>query len=199
MDTPILKPVGSGTITNGILNFSISEQLNGRTINDYLLKWKYTVSETEESDEKATDGFRAFFSRYWVNVRINNEETNDVIKGNMVLLMAQAAGTDPYGMLDRQGMSGTSSTISCETILYFYVNHDCLITGDVNSNFIPGQYYFTTEGNLYLPFKKGWNLVSRGETYGKNLNGHTRISMGIKNPIKNPEKYKWVMEAGFEL
>lgn len=199
LDYPAPGQVGSGRIINGVLDFDTSVQLSGLTEKKYLLKWKYAVPATEENEEQAIDGFRSFFSRYWANVNINNEEDNDEIKGNMVLLAAFTLIGDPVGMLDRQGMFGTQSTITCETILYLYVNQDCLITGDAHRNYIPGQYYFSTKGNLYLPLQQGWNLVSRKETYGTNFNGHSIISMEIKNPLQNPENYKWVMEPGFGL
>ena len=174
--------IGAGTIRNGILDFEVNNLIE----NDHLLKW---------SD------FKLIFSRYWKNVVFSS---NTSIMGNMFLLWAYPVNAgvvspDPDGMLDRQGMFGTAATITCETILYIYVNEDCIISGEANEGYIEKQYYYSTEGNLNLPLKAGWNLVCRRETYGTNFNGRAIIGMSVKNPIPSPENYKWVMELGFSL
>ena len=171
-------PVGSGNIAGGKLNFVVP----ALDENAHLLNWDY---------------FKDFFSRYWKNVKVNNESTNAEIKGNMILLESLDAYNDPDGMLDRQGIFGTNVSLDCETILYFYVNKDCRITGEKNNFYIDGQYFFETEGDLSLSFKEGWNLVWRKELYGIFVSGHATIDMEIKNPIRNPENYRWVMEPGF--
>jgi len=147
--------------------------------------------------ENNGDEFKSFFSTYWSDVQIDNENT----MGNLILLLAS---TDPQheeqaGMLDRQRIFGTVSTITTETILYFYVSNDCIITGNKNSGYISGQYYFHTEGNLRLDLKSGWNMVCRRETYSVNFNGNAIISMEIRNPIERPEDFKWVMHKGYTI
>ena len=134
--------------------------------------------------------FRSFFKE-WIDTKINPSGT----LGNVAILMSKSS--EGSGALDRQGMIGTGTTITCETILYVYVNQDCQITGKYGAGYVPGNYYYSTEGSLNLTLKKGWNLVSRRETYGTNFNGHAKIGMMIRNPISNPESYKWTIEQGF--
>jgi len=81
--------------------------------------------------------------------------------------------------------------------LYFYVNKECVISGEKNSGYVPNQYYYFTEDGLNLNLKKGWNKIYRKETYGNKFTGSAYISMEIRNPIKNPDKFKWVIEPGF--
>ena len=165
--------VGSGQILNGILDFGI-ENLEGKTD---LSGW----------EAEKLSFFKSIFSMYWKNVQI----TPDSTEGYMILLET------PSDMLDRQGLFGTASTISCETILYIYVNENCTISGEANQGYIPGQYYYRTDGNLHLSLREGLNLVCRRETYGTDFSGSAVISMSIRNPIKNPENYKWVIELGY--
>jgi len=95
----------------------------------------------------------------------------------------------------RQGLSGTGNSLTAELITYIYASDDCRITGDYNEGYVPGMYYFRTEGNLDLSLKKGWNLVSQRQTYGNGsyYNGTGVLGMSVKNPIMNPENLKWVI------
>jgi len=168
--------VGSGIIKDGLLTFNTNKLVE----NTHLLNWI---------------DFNQFFSRYWKDVF-----TSDLtVRGNTIALFAYPDNSSLVvdGILDRQKITGTATTITCETVLYFYVDKDCTITGKANSNYISGLYYFTTVGDLYLPLKAGWNIVSRTETYGTNFNGHARIGMELKNPLPDAGSFKWTMELGF--
>jgi len=176
----VSKPVGSGKITNGILNldyFNLDEQ------ND-LYDWNYPN----------INNFKLLFSSYWKDVNISDSS----VKGNLILLEALSGG-DPAGLLDRQRIYGTDTLITCEIILYIYVNKDCTITGKAGHGYISGQYYYYTGGDLNLNLKKGINMICRTETYATDFNGSAVISMEIRNPIQNPEKFKWVIEPDFNL
>jgi len=177
-ENALAKPVGSGSITNGILNidqFSLKE-------NEHLLDWK----------RAGNDHFRSFFSNYWHDTDINDS----TVKGNMILLEA-LTGNVPFGLLDRQRIYGTETSITCEVVLYIYVNKDCTITGNASEGYIQGQYYYYTDGNLNLKLKKGINMVCRKETYTTDFSGSAVISMEIREPIQNPENFKWVIEPDF--
>jgi len=181
---PYIAYMGSGDIINGVLNFTVQPDDISAAV---LLPWK----------DNNGDEFKSFFSTYWKDVQIDNEDT----MGNLILLLASTDSQheDQAGMLDRQRIYGTASTITNETILYFYASNDCIITGNQNSGYISGQYYFHTKGNLRLDLKSGWNMVCRKETYGVNFNGNAIISMEIRNPIERPEDFKWVMHLGYAI
>ena len=165
-------PSGSGKIENGILNFNISQ--------------------IEEADLMDWEEFKTVF-RQWDNVTYST-----AIKCAMFLLYAYD-GTNHIGILDRQRITGTSSTITQETLMYIYVDNNCTITGEKSSGYEKKNFYYFTEFDLNLPLKKGWNIVSRTETYGVNFSGSAHIDMKIINPIEKPGNYKWVMEQGFNL
>ena len=131
----------------------------------------------------------------WDDVKIMPQS----IQGTYIIPWAYNSGDVAEGPLDRQGIFGTSTSISCETVLYVYVKNDCIITGKNKQGYIDKQYYYVTESTLHLSLKKGWNLICRNETYFNNYAGYAKISMEIKNPIKNPQNYKWVIEPGFGL
>ena len=207
----------SGIVSGGILKFAVQDRM---ITNEMLLRWDNIVCPNPACDygvvcdyvkcyNRSCDHytcpeehdflpFRAYF-REWKNVRINPSDT----KGNVAFLMSQAvpavSGGLGIGGMDRQKITGTGTTVTCETIMYFYVTKDCEITGEYDTGYIPGNYYFSTEGSLNLTLKEGWNLVLRRETYGTNFNGHARIGMEIRAPIKNPEQYKWTIEQGFSF
>ena len=180
------ESVGSGNITGSNLTFFTSPIEENK-----LMQWQYEIDIEDEIIKYG--GWKSFF-REWPDAVISDEST----LGNMILLDASSAGQHK-GMLDRQRITGTDSTITCVTILYVYVTDDCRITGKSNSGYTPGQYYYYTEGNLDLSLKKGLNLIYRSETYGKNFSGSAVISMEVKDPLKDPEKYKWIIEPGFGM
>ena len=183
--------VGSGDIVDRVLTFSTDA-----IADDKLMSWP-GLSYKYEGDNYITASWKSFF-REWPDADISNKN----VLGNMILLDASnnVSGEIEYkGMLDRQKITGTDTTITCETILYFYVNDDCVITGTKNNGYISGQYYYYTEGDLHLSLKKGVNLVSRTETYGTTFSGSAHIGMEVRDPIEKPENYKWVIEPGFGL
>jgi len=157
--------LGSGKIEDGILNFNISqiEEAN-------LIDW---------------EEFEIVFKQ-WGNVTCST-----AIKCTMFLLYAYD-GTNLIGILDRQRIIGTSSTITQETLMYIYVDNNCTIKGRKSSGYEKNNFYYITKNDLDLQLKKGWNLVTRTEKYSTDISGYATISMEIK-PITNPQDYKWVM------
>jgi len=172
--------IGFGNLINGVLDFTIDPE---KLTEDNLLEWDY---------------LKAFFSSESGVGAWNNVEVNIEIKGNLMLLDAYTSGGIIDGMIDRQKIIGDRTSLSCETILYFYINEDCTIVGNSSSGYRYGQSYYRAGNELYLQLKKGWNLVTRTEKYSTNISGYAVISMEIK-PIKNPQDYKWVIEPGFRL
>ena len=176
--------VGSGKLKNGILDFTV---LPDKLTNASLLEWDY---------------MKAFFNTEsgvgaWSNV-ILIKPANTEVKGNLLLLDAYTPGDITGGLMDRQRFTGGRTSLSCETILYFYVNEDCTIVGNNDSGYRYGQSYYRAGNKLNLPLKKGWNLITRTEKYGTDISGYATIYMEIK-PIINPQDYKWVIEKGFRL
>ena len=170
--------IGLGNLINGVLDFTV---LPENITEDNLLEWNY---------------LKAFFSSEsragaWKNVNVIKPE-NIEIKGNLLLLDAYTSDVLIGGMIDRQKLVGDRSSLSCETILYFYLNEDCTISGDIDIGYHNGDSYYQAGKKLYLPLKKGWNLVTRTEKYSTDSSGYATISMEIK-PITNPQDYKWVM------
>lgn len=168
----ISKLVASGTVINGILDFVIGDEIKNN-----LVGWdnlKYLIPALME----------------WKNVTISPAD----IKGNYIYFFAYPLGGDgsEYGVLTREVITGTSSTITNEKIIYVYVDNDCAITGEANTGYVHGKYYYYTEGALNLSLKRGWNMIMSRETYGKDFDGNANISLEVRNPIKTPEDYKWV-------
>ena len=139
---------------------------------------------------------KAFF-REWKNVEIDITSPDAI--GNVVLLAADKNASGQMGALDRHGIYGTENSITCETIMYVYVKEDCRIKGKPDTGFIPDNYYYHTKKNLDLSLRRGWNLVSRTETYTTNFDGSAYIHMEIKKPIKNPEKFRWTISLNTSL
>jgi len=179
MEAPHYNIIGSGAMKNGILDFTVSANITGNA----LLGWEY---------------FKEFFSN-WEDVQINGQTTSNSAMGNMLLLDAYTQGGSTGGMMDRQKITGNGPVLSCETILYFYVNQDCTITGTPGTGVSDGNYYYMTENYLNLSLKEGWNLVCRKEAYSTDILGYATISMEIKEKIEDPDSFKWVIEEGFRL
>ncbi|MCL2215216.1 MAG: hypothetical protein FWC06_08430 [Treponema sp.] len=169
--------IGDGNIANGFMDFSVNASIDESN----LLEW---------------DDFKYYFPT--LTLWDDHDVDPSSVKGNAISLLAYPDGSIPSfsnynGMLTREKFTGTSSTITCETIFYVYVDNDCVITGNKSEGYRPGQYYYRTKGNLRLSLRKGWNMICGIETYGKNFNGSAEISLEIKDPLQNPENYKWVI------
>ena len=216
IDDPHVGPV-VGKIENGIMNFAVLEN----DIKNHLLKWDnnycpecgYSLCDHHEPGDSncGNDLFFAahackdchwvFLSRFfreWKNTAITPSDA----KGNIILISACPNASGATGGIDRHGFSGTENSLTNETILYLYVDKPCVISGDPSQGYIPGNYYYYTQGALNLTLKKGFNLITRGEKYlsylpGEIPNASAYISMEIRNPLENPEKYRWAIELGF--
>ena len=138
------------------------------------------------------------FFREWKNVKIDDPSA----KGNVFIISALPDAAGVMGALDRHRFVGTENSMANETILYVYMEKDCVISGEPSQGFIPGNYYYYTQEALNLSLKKGFNLVTRGEKYlsykpSETPNASAYISMEIRNPLEDPEKYRWTIELGF--
>ena len=179
LEEPHYYSIGSGKLNDGILDFTVSSNITASA----LLGWEY---------------FKEFFSN-WDDLKINNQATSNSAMGNMLLLEAHTQGSSIGGMIDRQRIVGDGPVLSCETLLYFYLNEDCTITGIPGTGARDGNYYYMTENYLNLSLKEGWNLVCRKEAYSTDILGYATISMEIKEKIEDPNSFKWVIEKGFRL
>jgi hypothetical protein len=151
------EEIGSGTINNGKLSFAVNVPKN-------VLAW---------------DKFKVFFNIItegmgW-NVSIDEEATNSTF------IAIFTDDEDGY-MLTKEGVSGTTSSVSDETVFFVYVDRDCAITGESRED-ATVMYVFNP---FTLQLKKGWNTVWYKQTYTSS--GRSSFSMDIKNP-----DLKWVL------
>jgi hypothetical protein len=152
-----LEPAGSGVIKNGFLSFKA----------DGL---------PEEKLIKA-DHLKKLFGE-WDNVKIEPLDT----MGNIIYPV-----TTDAELLNREGLTGTHSSISLESILFIYVNKDCRVTGSPGYEKIWDDHFSYTDSDLYFSLKKGWNTVCRKQTYSGD--GYEKETI----EIKNPKDFKWVI------
>ena len=143
---------GSGKIENGIMDFSINEPEPEK-----LMEWV---------------DLKLMFP-FWKDVNISIEET----KGNLIELI-----TSDNKWLNKERLIGTGSSLGMESIMFFYVDTDCQITGGNDEGYFENGYYFT-ENELALSLKKGWNTISQKEIYTQS--GRSVISMEVRHPDSN--------------
>jgi hypothetical protein len=151
------EEIGSGSINGGKLSFTVNVPEN-------LLEWNKlkvflnTMTEGEGwdvgIDEDATKGT-------FIGIFTNDE--------------------DGY-MLIREGLSGTTSSISDETVFFIYVDRNCTITGESKED-VRVMYTFNA---FSLELREGWNTIWYKQTYTSS--GRATFSMDIKNP-----DLKWVL------
>ena len=164
--------IGEGNIDKGILSLEIDER-----IKDHLIGWYEMVK-----------GIPTLL--FWDHVTIDKPN----VKGNFIWNFAFPKEEKyPNGFLFRERITGTSSTITNKTVFYIYVDRDCRITGRSSSGYdLDRKYYYFTEGDLDLPLRKGFNIITASETYGTQFSGSAYISLEVKT-LENPENYKWVL------
>ena len=147
------KEVSTGTIRNGILDF--------------------TVAELHESEELDWDDLKIFFKiveegEGWENVTIDKSG----IKGSLIELKTKTGDK----ALMREGMSGTDTSLSAEWVFFIYVNADCKITGDYWVDEVVDYTFNAFELNLYA----GWNTICFTQIF--TTFGRSAFYMAVKNP-----------------
>ena len=131
-----LIQVGSGSIENGIMNFSVS---------------------AGEMEKNLMDG-NEFIARYfkdWSGAS-TFEMKPAKAKGNIITVIA-----DGNEGLVREGFSGTNSSLSAEYIYYAYVDMACTITATSVTN----AKYNHTFNSFRLNLQPGWNTICKKEMY----------------------------------
>jgi hypothetical protein len=157
------EQAGSGAIKKGVLSFSVDELAEGMLID--------------------SDNLRELF-REWNNVEI----TPSTVKGNIIY----SETADGY-RLNREGLTGTRSSISLESVLYIYISGDCQITGSPGGEKTWDDHFSYTGSSLDLSLKKGWNTVCRKQTYTADSNNEEYGYEKETIEIKNPNEFKWVL------
>jgi hypothetical protein len=149
------EEIGSGTINGGKLSFTVDKPVD-------LLEW---------------DELKVFFT-IAENIGWKADIDDDTVKGTFIL---PVTNEDQY-VLIREGVSGTTSSISDESVYFVYFDKDCIITGESSED----EQVMYTFNPFTLKLKKGWNTIWYKQTY--TTSGKSSFSMNIKNP-----DLKWVL------
>jgi hypothetical protein len=153
-----LEEIGSGSINKGIVRFTV-------TVPEELLEW---------------DDLKVFFEvivegKGWTVTVDEGDEPN----GTFIEILTD---DEARYQLIREGVSGTTTSLSDEWVFFVYVDRDCTITGESK---VDEQVMYTLNP-FTLRLKKGWNTVWHKQTYTSF--GRSTFSMDIKNP-----DLKWVL------
>jgi hypothetical protein len=151
------EEIGSGTIIGGKLSFTVN-------VPQILLKW---------------DKLKILFNTITEGIGWDVTIDNDTTKGTFIEILTD--DEDEY-MLTREGLSGTTSSLSDETVFFIYIDTDCIITGEPKED----KKVMYTFNPFTLSLKKGWNTIWYKQTYTSS--GRSDFSMDIKNP-----DLKWVL------
>jgi hypothetical protein len=124
----------------------------------------------------------------WADFKFEFSQWNDIncvpeVKGAYLRLI-----TSDKVWLNREKMSGSNNSLWLESILYIYVDTDCIITGTPGAGIRPGDAFYETPEDLNLTLKKGWNTVCRKQL----LEGDHGIETDSVK-IKNPNDFKWAL------
>jgi hypothetical protein len=152
------EKIGSGVINKGIVSFTVDVPEN-------LLDW---------------DDLKVFFEvivegKGWT-VTVDAGATPN---GTFIEILTD---DDARYQLIREGVSGTTSSISDEWVFFLYVDRDCTVTGESR---VDEQVMYTLDP-FTLRLKKGWNTIWHKQTYTSF--GRSTFAMDIKNP-----DLKWVL------
>jgi hypothetical protein len=150
------QEIGWGAISGGKLSFTVDEP-------DNLLKW---------------DDLKVFFNIITEGEGWDVEIDDDTTKGTFILLVTDEA----QYVLTREGLSGTTSSLSDETVFFLFVSGDCAISGKSKED----ERVMYTFNPFALNLKKGWNTVWYKQTYTSS--GRSSFFMDVKNP-----DLKWVL------
>jgi hypothetical protein len=151
------EEIGSGTINGGELNVIVN-------VPHHLLEW-----------DKLKVLFNIITEGEGWDVSIDEDATN----GTFIEILTN--DEDEY-MLVKEGVSGTTSSISDEWVLFVYVDRDCTITGESKVD----ERVMYTFNPFTLRLKRGWNTIWHKQTY--TTSGRSSFFMDIKNP-----DLKWVL------
>jgi hypothetical protein len=151
------QEIGKGEINKGKLTFTVKVPENFLEWNDLEVFFNI-IAEGEGWD-----------------VTIDKDETNGTFIGIFT------DDEDQYALI-KEGVSGTTSSISDETVYFLYVDRDCTITGKSKED----ERVRYTFNPFTLKLKTGWNTVWYKQTY--TTSGMSSFFMGIRNP-----DLKWVL------
>ena len=149
-------------------------------------KLSFTLGKPEKLYEISNPVFDKVFHEWWDDAAV--AEGSGTIKGNTVLSMWFHGDDGMYGLMFREKLVGTGTSIALEDIVFIYVDGDCRIKGNSKSGMVPGTGYFASQ-DLDLTLKQGWNMVCRKMLYGSEEIGINVISMELKNLVD----FKWAI------
>jgi hypothetical protein len=152
-----VEEIGSGSINKGKLSFTVNVPEN-------LLEW---------------DDLKVFFNVIVEGEGWDVEITGDAPKGTFIEILTD--DEDAY-MLMKEGLSGTTSSLSDEWVFFVYVDSNCEISGKSKED----TRVMYTLNPFTIKKKKGWNTVWYKQTY--TTSGRSSFSMAVKNP-----DLKWVL------
>jgi len=160
---------GSGTITNGILNYSIGKPSNLYTVN-----------------VEALVQFLSF--NYWDNLQISKTS----VKGFYINgFFISSNNYDYYLSKENRTYNGSAnSSSSYEGVMYVYVEEDVTVNGSGKTETYTDDYdgvtYTTVSNDLNLTFKAGWNALYLKATESGNVTTITRS-------LSDPSSLRWVL------
>lgn len=195
LDEQVSEHTDSNRISGAYQFSSLSGYINIYCLDDSLLevgsitegKLSFTLGKPETLYDTNGTVFKTLFSDWWNNITVI-EPTDNVIKGNAVKSMWIHGDEGEYGLMFKEKLVGTSSSLALEDLVFIYVDGDCRITGNEKTGMVIGTGYFNSK-DFDLSLKQGWNIVCRTMLYGSEVVGYNIISMEIKNLLD----FKWAM------
>jgi hypothetical protein len=151
--------IGSGRIDRGKLSFTVDVPNK-----DNLLEW---------------DVLEVFFNIIAEGEGWDVEIDEKAIKGTFIEIQTDDEAV--YALM-KESVSGTTSSVSDETVYFFYVDRDCTISGKSKED----EQVMYTFNPFALKLKRGWNTVWYKQTY--TTFGRSSFFLDIKNP-----GLKWVL------
>jgi len=94
-----------------------------------------------------------------------------------------------YGYLSKMNFTGNVSNYTYEEVEYVYVDKDCTISSNGETETYEGITYTTRPFNLAL--QTGWNTIYSKQQY-------TPVGSTITYSLSNPGNLKWVLTEGLE-
>jgi len=157
---------GSGSISNGILSYSIETPNNLESINALFTEWNYWTDATFSASDPS--------AKYSLLEELLTQDGNTLVKGEF-----------------KESIKGNTYTTLEAYLVYIYVDKDVTITADAYSGTsMDGNKTFGTSVKaIKLALKAGWNTVfwlQEGTATSDYTTYNTTVS------LSNPTSLRWM-------
>jgi hypothetical protein len=169
----------TGTISNGQFSFTLGQPLYLETLSESNLEYFFRGYTELTASSSSVQGYRLTYF--------------DIDNSSKYYGLARENAT--------VSRSGTSGSITYESVMYVYVDSDVTVSGEGDTDIDDedeGFIWTSTTKDFRLALKAGWNTVYTKRTMSSKLSGTTMTMTETEAiSLSNPTSLKWALQESY--